>query len=186
MRKFIKRFLAAALVCGMTGCGGEAEQTDTEQTVSETAQNQLSFEDVNVIEINGQQVSLPFKVEELGEGYSIGEERGPNETYPALYYQNQSLALVELDDEEKIISIAFYIDDFESNTAKIYNFSFENNFSQIIEAMGTPTREKEFALIYEYNQGKLYFGSENGLSGLNYLKISISEDSEIEDINKQD
>ncbi len=40
MRKFIKRFLAAALVCGMTGCGGEAEQTDTEQTVSETVQTE--------------------------------------------------------------------------------------------------------------------------------------------------
>ncbi len=40
MRKIIKRLLAAALVCGMSGCGGVTEQTDTEQTVSETVQTE--------------------------------------------------------------------------------------------------------------------------------------------------
>ncbi len=40
MRKIIKRLLAAALVCGMTGCGSEAEQTDIVQTISETVQTE--------------------------------------------------------------------------------------------------------------------------------------------------
>ncbi|MCX4255333.1 MAG: hypothetical protein OSJ54_00205 [Oscillospiraceae bacterium] len=167
-----------------------AETKSTIQTVSETTvsanqeretqyvtgtkqSHELTFDDINIIEINGQQVSLPFKIDELGENYSIGEEYGYDETYPTLCYKNQSLALIKLDNEKNIISISFYIDDWISNTVKIYGISYNNSFPQIIESIGTPTKQKEFALIYEYNNGKLYLGSENGSLGLNFMKISI-------------
>ena len=187
---------ALAITVSLSACqAGDTGQTPplSEVVVSETTQSlettiqseieqtsNLTFEDINIIEINGKQVSLPFKVEDLGEGYSIGEEYGFNESYSALYYNKQCLALINLNDNEYIYSIAFDSDGFIDNSLNIYGLSFENNFTEIINILGNPTRQKELALIYEYNNGKLYFGSENGSLGFNYVKISLNGGTENE------
>lgn len=67
MCKIIKRLLAAALVCGMTGCGGEAEQTDTVQTVSETVQTE-STETTSEIISETAAADAELFVETLAEG----------------------------------------------------------------------------------------------------------------------
>ncbi len=61
---------------------------------------------------------------------------------------------------------------------KIYGLSCDDNFTEIINTLGKPTRQKELALIYEYNNGKLHFGSGDGSLGFNYVQISLNADTE--------
>ncbi len=70
----------------------EAEEISetTIQSEIELTSN-LTFEDINIIEINGKQASLPFKVEELVEEYSIKEEYAFNEAYLVLYNKEHGL-----------------------------------------------------------------------------------------------
>ena len=168
-----------------------AETKSTIQTVSETTvsanqeretqyvtgtkqSHELTFDDINIIEINGQQVSLPFNVEELGENYSIGTVQGFEEKISAIYYNKQCLAVIEFNDDNYITSIAFTSDSLEQNDIQIYGLSPNDNFEKVINTIGIPNNQKELALIYEYENGQIYFGSENGTLGYNFLKISIN------------
>lgn len=144
------------------------------QYVAEIEQSQeLTFDDINTIEINGQHVSLPFKVDELGEEYSIGDVQGFEEKIPAIYYNKQCLAVIEFNDDNYVTSIIFTSDSLKQHDIQIYGLSPNDNFEKIIDTIGVPNKQKELALIYEYENGKLYFGSENGTLGYNFLKISI-------------
>ena len=149
-------------------------QRDIEQT------SDLTFKDINIIEINGKQVYLPFKVEDLGEGYLLGELKGYQEKVPAIFYNEQVVAVVDLDNEDNIVSITFTSDALINNVITVCHLSPENNFDEIINMIGSPTKQKELALIYEYAQGQLYIGSENGSLGFNFLKISINGGTENE------
>ncbi len=178
MKKLLSVISAMAVMLAMGGCESkEAEQVS--ETVAETVQSEkLTFEDVNVIEINGRSVSLPFKVEELGEGYSIVEVQGYNERVPAIYYNNQCLAVIENYNGNDITSLTFTSDSFEHNSVEICNLSSSDNFQKIIDTVGEPSRQKELALIYEFDNGELYFGSEDGSSGFNYVEIELYDNSE--------
>lgn len=178
MKKLLSVISAMAVMLAMGGCESkEIEQVS--ETVVETVQSEkLTFDDINVIEINGKTVSLPFKIEELGEGYSIGEEKGFSQIYPALYYNNQCIALIELNEDGSINSITFTSDDLEKNTIKIYTLVPNDNFQKIIDTIGEPSRQKELALIYEFDNGEIYFGSEDGSSGFNYVEIELYDNSE--------
>lgn len=167
-----------------------AETKSVKQTVSETTNSEnnteinkiespgdgLTFDDVNIIEINGQQVSLPFTVDELGEEYLIGEEYGFNEIYTALYYKDEFIAFINTESEKGITSISFPSESLEQNMIKIYNISSNDSFEKIIDTMGIPDIQTEIALLYKFDFGELYFCSENtsqGSKGFNFVKISL-------------
>lgn len=179
-KRLLSLFAAFAVVLSLSACKPSETAQQTEETAaynqSENIQNQaLTFDDVNIIEINGKRVSLPFKVEDLGEEYSFDEVQGYQEKNPAIFYNNQCLAVVDLDNEKNIISMVFSSDALAQNDIKINNLSSNNSFEEIIDTIGVPKKQKELALIYEYDQGELYFGSEDGSLGFNYVKISLNE-----------
>ena len=113
--RILSIFAAIAVILSLSACqNGNTEQTAplSEAVVSETTQSlettiqseieqtsNLTFEDINIIEINGKQVSLPFKVEDLGDGYSLGELQGYKEKVSAIFYNEQVVAVVDLDNE---------------------------------------------------------------------------------------
>lgn len=158
-------------VC-MAGCQEAKADTNTEKS-AQVIGAELTFDDVNNIEVNGVKVSLPFKAEDLGEGFFIGEVQGFDEKEPALFFNDACVALVELDDDLNIVTAIFDYDEAVPFSIKVNGISFKNNFSQIIDAMGTPDKEKELALIYEYDGGKIYIGSSDGSSGCDYINISL-------------
>ena len=73
MLKRIAAILAVLItaVC-MAGCQEAKADTNMEKS-AQVIGEKLIFDDVNNIEINGVKVSLPFKAEELGEGFFIGD-----------------------------------------------------------------------------------------------------------------
>lgn len=158
-------------VC-MAGCQEAKADTNMEKS-AQVIGEKLIFDDVNNIEINGVKVSLPFKAEELGEGFFIGEVQGFDEKEPALFFNDACVALVELDDDLNIVTAIFDYDETVPFLIKVNGISFKNNFSQIIDAMGTPDKAKELALIYEYDGGKIYIGSSDGSAGCDYINISL-------------
>ena len=191
MRGWLPVILITAALA-LSGCGEEqsvetdvteAQLNDDIQTTVEPDENQseqtekLTFDDVNIIEINGKQVSLPFTVDELGEEYSIGEEYGSNEIYTALYYKNEFIAFININNEKEITSISFPSETLENNIIKIYNLSSSDSFEKIIDTIGIPNVQTEIALLYKFDFGELYFCSENmsqGSLGFNFVKISIN------------
>ena len=75
--------LILALAMALSGCSvngqtsADTSLADSEvssQTITEKSESgeYPDFDEINIIEINGQQVSLPFKIEELGKDYSMG------------------------------------------------------------------------------------------------------------------
>lgn len=194
--RLLSIFAAIAVILSLSACqNGDTEQTAplSEAVISETTQSlettiqseieqtsNLTFEDINIIEINGKQVSLPFKVEDLGDGYSLGELQGYKEKVSAIFYNEQVVAVVDLDNEDNIFSITFTSDALIHNVITVCNLSTENNFDEVIRMIGSPTKQKELALIYEYAQGQLYIGSENGSLGFNFLEISTNGGTENE------
>lgn len=174
MKKFLSAFAAAAVVLSMVGCSGGTEQVS--DTAVETVQSEaLTFDDINIIEINGKTVSLPFKVEELGEEYSIVEEQGNVQTYPAIYYNEQCLAFVDFDANDNVISISFPSDSLKREDIKLYGLSSNDTYDKIISVIGTPTTESETLLIYEYEQGGLYFSIDFETLKINIIKISLGK-----------
>ena len=82
--------------------------------------------------------------------------------------------------------MAITSDALDQNNIKIYNLTKDNSFEEIIKSLGTPTNQKELALTYEYNSGTLYFGSENGALGFNYVEISLTESASEETAISED
>ena len=165
-----------------------ADSEVSSQTITEKSESgeYPNFDEINIIEINGQQVSLPFRIEELGKDYSMGEVQGNDQKYPCIEYNGQCLAVVEQDSKSNIVSMAITSDALEQNDIKVYNLTKDNSFEEIIKSLGTPTNQKELALTYEYNSGTLYFGSENGSLGFNYVEISLTESASEETAISED
>ena len=198
--------LTASLM--LTGCGenetAENASSETSAAMSEsedTSMQQIEeseeivneypdFDDINKITIGDKTVSLPFKIEELGEGYSIIDEGGFDDTYQALYYNEQFVAIPTLNTDGYVCSIAFDSYSIIKDDINIYGISFNDNFDRIINALGEPTRKKELALIYEYDNGELYFGSEDGSLDFNYVKLSLigdfEDDTSVQQIESQE
>lgn len=183
--------LLAVLISTVSLCGCQKAVDVTERSASGTAiestetqksQQTLTFDEVNRIEINGIEVSLPFKVEDLGEGYSIGEVQGINEKIPAVFYNSNCVCVIECDDKNNVMSATFTSDSIEENEIKICSLSSKDNFENIISKIGKPTKKKELALLYEYENGEVYFGSENSATGFNYVEISLYVDNSAETV----
>lgn len=173
MKKLLSVISAMVVMFAMGGCESEKVEQVSE-TVVETAQSEkLTFDDINVIEINGKNVSLPFKIEKLGEGYSIVEEQGYIKAYPAIYYNGQCLAFVEFDENNSVISVSFPSDSLEREDIKLYGLSNESDYGTIIDSIGVPTIEKEMLLIYQYEQGELSFSIDDETSKINIIQFSL-------------
>ncbi|MGN0607180.1 MAG: hypothetical protein ACI4JM_11720 [Oscillospiraceae bacterium] len=178
-KRLLSLLAAAAITLSLSACksSGTTQQTEIITSFSqiENIQSQaLTFDEINNIEINDKKVSLPFTIDELGEEYSLREVQGYQEKTPAIFYNEQCLAVVDLDNEKNIISIAFSSDALEQNKIEINSLSSNNSFEEIINKIGIPNIQKERALFYEFDQGGLYFGSENGSLGFNFVKISLN------------
>ena len=178
--KILSMLAVLAVAVNMVGCApsdSSAPVEATEQVVEETELSEtkqaLTFDEVNRIEINGVEVSLPFKIEDLGEGYSIKEERWTDEVYYNLCYFDEEVAFVDTNDKE-IISIKFTSEDLEKHTVKFHGLTSSNNFKEIINIIGEPSIKTEIALLYNYNNGRISFISENEENGFNYLEISLN------------
>ena len=122
--KLLSLLAATAVIVSLTACqsGETGQQVKSDKIVSEmsaeieettvqgklTQTSNLTFDDINIIEINGKQVSLPFKVEDLGEGYQLVEDRflsSENEITYELKYKDDILAYVKLDNEKNVKSV---------------------------------------------------------------------------------
>lgn len=173
--------ITAAFVLG--GCG-EEQLNDGIQTTSELDKNQLASiiseetsNDINYItdwsldelvqniELNGKSYSMPFTVEDLGEGYTIGEKICLSEdTYGYnLYYNDKYYALIGVVhyywEIEKcdIVRITFFDDPDLSDTTpqfKLGEFCMGSERDSIISLYGNPTESCEEADRYIFSEGK--------------------------------
>ena len=194
--RILSIFAAIAVILSLSACqNGDTEQTAplSEAVVSETTQSlvttiqseieqtsNLTFEDINIIEINGQQVNLPFKIEELGEEYYIVEEQGNLKTYPAIYYNEQCLAFIDIDSDNNVTSISFPSDSLRNNDIKLCNLSFYDNYDKIISVLGMPSIQGTLLLIYEYENGEVNFSLDDDTLTINVIKISLNGGTENE------
>ena len=189
-KRILSIFAVLAVAVNMVGCtppNTAAPAEVTEQIIVETtaesveiqeinqleAKQALTFDEVNRIEINGIEVSLPFKIEDLGEGYSIGEEYGFGQKYNVLYYNSQYTATVDIDNAGNIVSISFAEDSLQNNIIKICELNSSNNFDDIIKTVGSPSHQSDIMLIYEYDNGEVFWGSADGTNGFNFVEISL-------------
>ncbi len=168
--------ITAILVLG--GCG-EAHLNDDIQTTSELDKNQLTSpisketsNDINYItdwsldelvqniELNGKSYSMPFTVEDLGEGYSLGEK---NDNGYDLYYNGNYYALIRVAhyywEIEKcdIICITFFDDPDLSDTTpqfKLGEFCMGSERDNIISLYGDPTEFSEGSDRYIFSDGR--------------------------------
>ena len=195
-RKILSILAAMCVAVSLSAC--QAEDTGQSPPLSETVVSEptqplettiqreieqtsdLTFEDINIIEINGKLVSLPFKVEDLGEGYSYVEEQGNIKTYPAIYYNDQCLAFIDIDRDNNVTSISFPSDSLKKNNIKLCNLSFYDNYNKIINVLGRPSVQGTFLLIYEYEKGEVNFSLDDDTSTINVIKISLNGGTENE------
>lgn len=174
----ITAILALSMVAGTTGCAGSTETASgIATTASTTEESTTQAETVNAgetsfdydevcknIVINGKQYTFPFSVEELGEGYSIGDISyskldNEDEYYSVvtdLYYQNKKIASVSYyglnnKDKDSVDFNVRKIDDlyqnefFCDNPKNYIEFSglkLGDDTNKIIEFLGNPTEKK--------------------------------------------
>lgn len=182
MKKLLAILITAAIACTLIACGNGGEGQVSEETV---AVNQLlNFDDVNIIEINGQQVSLPFKVEDLGEGYSLREENGLGDNERSLCFQDNIIAFVELDNEN-IMSVGCTNEEMKNEQVKICGFSCNNNLDDVVRILGEPQKTSTPLdgapdggakyIIYQYETGNVYFSVENEKANISYAEITYEK-----------
>lgn len=167
---------------GITQADGEAADNEsvTEIKTIEPPEDGLSFDDVNIIEINGQQVSLPFKVEDLGEEYSIEKEIWNGGSEDILKYNNNYVACVDIDNNNIITSISILSEEMELFNVKICGLNCRNNFEEIIKDLGKPYKSSEFDsndyvhyLIYKYSNGEIFITSLDYQKSFDFIRISF-------------
>lgn len=166
-----KMLLSAAVLLIMSssllsGCGETimaAEKASTEPSLtqsSETAETAESnestfcFDDFNYITIGDTTVSLPFSVEELGEGYYIDNYVDENnvryDNEYALYYNSDQILLVRQDEEKRIVS--FMTLDMTKSSINIMSIDRNSTPDDIITLLGDPDlySEHERSIVYTY------------------------------------
>lgn len=179
MRKFIKRFLAAALVCGMTGCGSDAGSFV--ETLADGEKRDWSVEDVlkNDLEIDGIPVSIPCTLNELlealGYDYSVDEDEIKDEfegkaTTKSKYFEGEYLSiqlyyagestyclLETIADPNNInfdtINVIGFYDGMDNGIMNLKNLSAGDSLDKCLKNYGKPNEvkvsEKFTFLIYE-------------------------------------
>ncbi len=197
-KKLLSLFAAFAVMLSLSACqsnntGQSIELIDevasetvlAEETTAQTELTQTSnliFDDINIIEINGQQVSLPFKVEDLGEEYSLREENGLGDNERSLCFRDNIIAFVELDNEN-IMSVGCTNEEMKNEQVKICGLSCNNNLDDVIYILGEPQRTSTPLdgapdggakyLMYQYNDSTLYFSATNENANISYAEITL-------------
>lgn len=174
-KKVVTLIFAVGIMCSLIACNadkGEVSETTqattasmVTETESETKSSETdkmnyitdwSIEEVfQSIELNGKTYSLPFTLEDLGEDYSVGEQR--EESYD-LYYKDEYISLIDLDKNNEDINkcniINFILDSSsEYKMGELYNGNSKKN----VEAMyGKPSSDSGNVTSYNFkgNRGK--------------------------------
>ena len=188
---FMSLFLAASVACAACSCDMIGQSTDTvapqssigtENSPAESiasSNGSFNFDEVckNIV-INGKQYTFPFSVEELGEGYSIGDISYSildqnDEYYSALgklYYNNLEIAdicyfgvseteISSIDLSNKKIE---YLKQSSSNEVndiyiEVDSIKIKCNSKKVIEKFGNPSEENNLSVgcgSYIYNSGE--------------------------------
>ncbi len=170
---------AGTKITNQTVCETINSESITEIKTIEPPEDGLTFDDINIIEINGKQVSLPFKVEELGEDYSIDKEVWTGGSENILKYNNNYIACIDIDEDKEITSIKITDDEMKQYKVKICNLDCQNNFGEIIKKLGEPYDSSEFVsyehveyLLYKYSNAEIFITSTDYQNGFNYVSIS--------------
>ncbi len=184
LKKKLSALLAVAdVLLSFSGCRSNDTEQDmlineaivnttvskTDQSASETAvPAEINSKDIHFItdwsidelvqniEMNGKNYSMPFTVEDLGEGYTIGEKVSlSGDTYGYnLYYNDIYYALIKFNSNNIITSIAFS----DNVNFKIGEFYSGNSKEKIINSYGIPSVEAR-DIIATY-----LFSNENSIS----------------------
>lgn len=177
----ITAILALSMVAGTTGCAGSTETASgIATTASTTEESTTQAETVNAgetsfdydevcknIVINGKQYTFPFSVEELGEGYSIGDISyskldNEDEYYSVdakLIYNNSDIASIWYfgitEEEKETNSIDFdnkkidllhqyaMLNEINGSYIEIMGLKIDDKSSNILEILGMPQEEKK-------------------------------------------
>ncbi len=160
--------ITAALALG--GCGdtqlnddiqttAESDENQSTSAISEETSNDINYitdwsldELVQNIELNGKSYSMPFTVEDLGEGYTIGEKISlSGDTYGYnLYYNDKYYALIKLNLNNIITSITFS-DNVNFKIGELYS---GNSKEKIINVYGIPSVEaRDIIATYLFSNG---------------------------------
>lgn len=182
-KRLLSLLAAAAITLSLSACkpSETAQETQTSETGESAVVETVASADANSteihyitdwsidelvqnIELNGKSYSMPFTVEDLGEGYSIGEKvnlSGDNYGYN-LFYNDVSIALISTDKantnvkKDYIISITVtFIEDIDF---KIGDIEFGDTLNDIYSRYGKPSIESENKVACSYlfkNNNKL-------------------------------
>ena len=163
---------AAAVVLSLSACKpSETVQETQTSEAAETDTTEIHYitdwsidELVQNIELNGKSYSMPFTVEDLGEGYTIGEKislsKG-NYGYN-LYYNDTDFALITTDksntDVKKDNIISITVTDTEDIDFNVGDIEFGDTLNDIYSRYGKPSVESKNKVACSYlfeNNNKL-------------------------------
>jgi hypothetical protein len=175
--KLLSLFIAIAVCFSFVSCTDKEpkkKSNKTKETTSVTDESLIGAPDygetidldelMTKITVDGVPISLPFTIEDLGEGWSLVE------TYNAykLMHNGEYVALVQteqtdISDTNKIIFNT--IGNTKMSGIDIYNFSYEDSGEELLKTFGNPTR---FTPKYSNDNMGLEYEDEK-----NYIYISI-------------
>ncbi len=211
-RKLLSLFICSVMLAGVvSGCGTDKSTANTlpsSPTVEKTTEIEAiqtdetefgtypkldfdfhkAIENINIFE---HKISLPCKLKEFGENFTLNEEilvpvEGSNDLLIPLLYNEKTIAMIILRDcdendtnkQEKTVVFLGFGDGFNNPITdpnwhdiidvEISGISFQTSYEEMIEILGKPTNTIEIS----ENSNKYYYKQTDD----NYLYIKITDD----------
>lgn len=165
----ITAVLTLSMAAGMAGCaGGNSSVSDTSSVSQVSQENGSGYSDDNdtkvlqmldKVTLNGKPVVLPFKLSDLGEGYSfdkndvsVYEKDGNTYAYTDLLYNNKMITTVSLFEYAEgqktedfivdMISYSYLDNESVSEIIKVDDISGKNKKEDVLSKFGEPTNRE--------------------------------------------
>ncbi len=167
-------FLAAAVACSASACGngGGATGNDTSNTisVSNTGSSKYSADNdtkvkqmLDSVTLNGKPLKIPYKLSDLGEGYTFDENvRVYDNKYAitTLMYNGTEISTVTLTDYFEgqkasdfvavSIDYSFSVDSSVSNMLNIDGITGSSSMEEVYNTFGEPTTKETASMSSSY------------------------------------
>ncbi len=110
----------------------------------------------------------------MGEGYELVQDYGAGEYERSLLYNDNTLALVTLNEDNQIIEISISalnrIDEFDRSVA---NFHIGDDFKLVTDRLGSANESSDNLHIYDFHPNSLVVTTKNDV--ITYISIEYGE-----------